>query len=160
MLKWISRRLDLAAARSARGEIEYFIEKVDGANPEELGVIVAMATHYRNGLAKRDIDLLRPAEVAKTYPLIVHKIGKLVVSAGRRDPLHGFGWVVWLHTMRAANMPEIHPHGRQLWLGLAQGFPHVESQAGDLSLVLNHQLDIVGYDSVPQGFGPNDESPQ
>lgn len=152
MFKWMKRKAELAIVKSAKEDIERFVSMVKGASAEQVGLVVAMATHYRNALAKEGVDLLRPMEAEELDHFIALKIGKLITAAQKGDPANATGWMVWLHTLRAANILEIRFQGRLLWRELSRGFPHVEEAADDLALLLNRRLDIDGYDSVPEGL--------
>ncbi|MBI2718162.1 MAG: hypothetical protein HY245_04940 [Rhizobiales bacterium] len=144
--------MELAVAKSSKDDIERFNSMVKGASAEQVGLLVAMAAHYKNSLAKEGVDLLHPMVAEEKDPLVALKITRLITSAQRGDPANATGWMVWLHTLRAANTPEIRFQGRLLWRELSRGFPYVEAAADDLAQVMNFQLDINDYDMVPEGL--------
>ena len=140
MFKWMKRKAQLAIVKSAKEDIERFVSMVKGASAEQVGLVVAMATHYRHAMARDGIDLLRPMEAEELDHFIAFKIGKLIAAAQKGDPANATGWMVWLHTVRAANILEIRYEGRMLWHELSRGFPHVEQQAAEVAFLLNHHL--------------------
>jgi hypothetical protein len=157
MFKWMKRKAELAIVKSAKEDIDRFISMVRGISAEEVGLVVATATHYRNALAKEGIDLLHPMKAEELDPAIAVKIRRAITAAQKEDPAGATGWMVWLHTLRAANILEIRFEGRLLWSELSRGFPHVEHQANEFALFfLNHPLEIDGYGSIPQGLEPDE----
>ena len=60
--------------------------------------------------------------------------------------------MVWLHTIRAANTPELRFKGRILWKELARGFPCVDDAADNLFALTGITLNVEGYAAVPDGL--------
>lgn len=148
----MKRKAQLAIVKSSTEDIERFISILKGTDARQMCLVVAMATQYRNALAKEGVDLLQPMKAEEKDMMITLKIGQFIKAAQKRDPAHATGWMVWLHTLRAADILEIRYQGRLMWRELGRGFPHVEEVADDFASIFNRRLDVSGYDEIPQGF--------
>ena len=154
MFKWIKNKVETAILSSQEREINGFIRSLEAISDDQIGLICAMASNYRNAVLETEIDLLSPVEAEKIDPLIAFKIGRKIKEAQRKDPAFAVGWFVWLHTIRAANSPELVSRGKLMWRHLLRGFDHVDDQADDFELATTIELNLSGSCSFPKGLNP------
>lgn len=115
-------------------------------------MVVAQATHFRNILEAQGIDVLNPLEAEQKNILITMQINRIIRDAQKGDPSGAVGWMVWLHTIRAATTPENRLKGRAMWRELARGFPHVPDTVEGLHEIAGVTFHIEGYDKIPLGL--------
>ena len=60
MFHWLKRRAQLAIIKSAEQDIDRLLSSLRGASLDDLGMIVALTTHWRNVFDQDGIDLLDP----------------------------------------------------------------------------------------------------
>ena len=102
-----------------------------GADADEIAYFLVNATYVRLALERQgvllrqclDLSLGRGPEVA----VVQHQLSRFT----RRAQRHGYfalagGLLVWLHSVRALNIPDLRGLGRTHWSELSRGFPHVE----------------------------------
>jgi hypothetical protein len=153
MLGWIKRKVQIASLKSQNEDIDRFIAGVRGADALQVGMIVAVATTHRNVLLSKGINLLDPIEAMERHPFFLLQLGGFIRDVQKRNrPEEAPGWMVWLHTIRAAITPELRFKGRILWKELARGFPCVEDAAHDLFVLGGLTLNVEGYGAIPEGL--------
>ena len=127
MLRWIRRRVELAAVRAATEDIERQISMLKGADSEEVGLVLASATFSRIFLEKHgvapsgafDLSVLRDQGKCFLFQRTLNRIIKEKQKLGAYGDAAGV--IILLHTVRALNMPEIRHLGRTMWGELARG---------------------------------------
>ena len=62
--------------------------------------------------------------------------------------------MVWVHTLRALDRPELRSLGRSMWRELARGFPYVEEVAGDAYGIFGMHFETRGFGKFPTGLTP------
>jgi hypothetical protein len=61
--------------------------------------------------------------------------------------------MVWLHSIRSSETPEIRVRGREMWAELERGIPHADDGADGFRL-LGVNLDIDGAERIPENLTP------
>jgi hypothetical protein len=151
---WLKRKVQIKAVQAAEEDIERFLKGLRGSRIEELAMITAVATHWRIVFATQDIDLLDPVEAERKKPVLLMQINLLIKEVQREKPSMAAGLMVWLHTVRAANMPEIRAQGREMWTELAKSFHEVRSAAEMFETVTGVQLYTKDPTHIPIGLEP------
>jgi len=125
-------------------------------NSDEIGMVVAQATHMRLNFKERlGVDFLEPSVALMqdaTLPLALNKSIKAFQKEGNLTDAAAM--MIWLHTLRSMGAFEVRPHGRELWRQLARGFPHVAASAISLERDFGVFLNFEGYDEIPRGLEP------
>ena len=129
MLRWIRRKVELAAVKGATEDIERLIAMLEGAEDSEIGILLASATFsrilmLRDGLVPSgafNMKEPRDEEGCDFFPLRLNKL----ISHKQKQEEKAYGDVaglmILLHSARAINMPEIRSHGRKMWKELSRG---------------------------------------
>jgi len=65
------------------------------------------------------------------------------------------GYMVWLHTLRAATTPEVKLKGRKMWGQLRRGLPYVAAQAEQFAIATGRRLKIDDFDAIPIDLDPD-----
>jgi hypothetical protein len=154
MFGWLKRKAQLKIIASMEQDISRFIAGLKGASAQEVGMIVLGANHWRNVLESKfgwnldhpDIVAMRDIGAAVTLNGMIRDVQKV-------NPAMAPGLMVWLHSVRASQTPEIRALGREMWSQLARGIPHVEETAHGLVAHLGVRLDPNGYDRMPENLG-------
>ena len=86
MFKWIKNKAEARILNSQEREINEFIRSLEVISDEQIGLIHAMASNYRNAILEVGIDLLSPVEAENIDHLIAFKIGRKIKEAQSKDP--------------------------------------------------------------------------
>jgi len=124
------RSIHLASVRDGTADLERFLVALKGMSDQELGMVVAMAAILRMELRPQGLFPDEALDIASTLPKSERKAVRSGMSGlalnlqKKNDPSAGAA-MVWLHTLRALQFPELRLLGRQMWGELQRGFPHV-----------------------------------
>jgi hypothetical protein len=152
---WLKRKAQLAVISAAEKDIDRFLASLRGADLDQLGMIVAVATHWRNAFKRDGIGLLDPYEAERKNPALLMILNRFLKDVQKDNPTFAVGIMVWLHTVRAATIPEIRYKGRMMWGELAKGFPRVEEAGADLSALTGVPLQLEAPALIPAGLEPD-----
>jgi hypothetical protein len=125
-------------------------------NSDEIGMVVAQATHMRiDYLERLEVDLLEPSVAFEQDPYLLVTLSKTIGDFQKNGQMNdAAAMMIWLHTLRSMATFEVRPHGRELWRQLARGFPHVAENATFLRKDLGVWINYEGYDEIPRGLEP------
>lgn len=68
------------------------------------------------------------------------------------------GLMVWLHSIRASQTPEIRVRGREMWAELRRGIPYARAVATDFQAYVGMVLKIDGVERIPENLWPENVS--
>jgi hypothetical protein len=132
-------------------ELEDFVSRMRGFDGSEMGAVV-YSTHKFSELLRDqfDWDIFYPHLVLSEDIFAVMKVGKIVNSfQSQGDMATAAGGLVWVHTLRATQNPELRLSAREIWYHLRRGFPHARDFASDIG----DPLFCIGKE-FPDGFTP------
>lgn len=154
---WLSNKVASWSVNTQRKELDAFVHNLKGMDGEELGFAIAMATDMRHSLrAAVGWDLLDPVAVEREDAYAAMTVNKLIRQyQGEGKQISAASAMVWLHTLRAANILELRVSGREMWRQLQRGFPHCEQAALSAMSVTGKLPDISGYYQFPIGLTPD-----
>ncbi|MGJ3230264.1 MAG: hypothetical protein ACFE0P_00530 [Oceanicaulis sp.] len=151
----LGRWIDKWARGRHRREIENWVDALRGSDDEELGALVAQAADYRHHFLEQGVDVLRPAYEIERDPLLIMKLSRQVEQLQRMGKQAAApGLMIWVHSFRAMQTPEIRFLGREMWRHLARGHPFTERAAYDLADMTGIELRIDDFDQFPVGLEP------
>ena len=153
---WIKRKIQIASVRAASDDIDRFLLGLRGASDRELGLSVALAAHARHILERNfNWDLSPPDVVTMRTPAATLFVNRLIGNSQKNNNgAMAAGLMVWLHSLRSSDIPEIRLQARQMWGELARGFPYAEEAATDSLEFAGLQLQISGFDQIPEYLRP------
>src|SRR5262245_16215379 len=67
--------------------------------------------------------------------------------------------MVWLHSVRTSQTPEVRLRGRELRTELARGIPHACEAAAGLQQHFGMHLNVDGFERMPQNLAPDGDGP-
>lgn len=153
---WLQNKIGAWATNTQKRELEEFVSRLRAMDSSEIGMIVACATHHRHFLAEtRNWDLLEPVLTEMQEPTLAIQLGqylRALQKAGR--PELAAGYMVWLHTVRAASSLDLRDLGRQMWKELARGFLVAEDQGDAAGFILGISFDAHDCERFPSGLTP------
>jgi len=158
MFGWLKRRARIAVVNSLNADLERFLLSLRGAEPMEIGGVLALACHWRGKLEKHfgwNLDCPDLVIVSDTAGAM--KVRQMIREAQEKEPTMAAGLMVWLHTLRATQTPEVRPKAREMWAQLERGLPYVEEAAETLQIVTGYALQTQGADRIPQNLRPTAE---
>ena len=137
-------------------ELSDFNENLSRMNSDEIGMVVAQATHMRLNFQERmGVDLLEPSVAIMQDPSLPLALNKTIRGFQKDGNLtDAAAMMIWLHTLRSMGEFEVRPHGRELWRQLARGFPYVAESAISLERDFGVFINFEGYDEIPRGLEP------
>ena len=123
---WLKRRVQLAAVKSGREDLERFVESLRGQSDFELGMLVAHAAVIRVSLREfgrlSDEALFVTADPEQAA-IQLHVAGMVRTFQADKAFAAAAATLVWLHTLRALSTPELRSLGRKMWGQLRRGIP-------------------------------------
>ena len=141
------------------GELGRFTTRLQSMKGPEIGLVFAMATHWRNSLSL-ERELMDPFYYVSANPQVCFEFKRMV----RRLRLQGknpeaLGLSVWLHTLRAAENEALYAAARAMWRELERGFSHARESA--VSYRRSSGMKLEAHYSVlyPLGFSPQPPAP-
>jgi hypothetical protein len=138
-------------------EITEYIDILQGADDEELGIAVATALHMAEKYRfETGVDLFQPMLAIQQNPEITFQFANEVEQAQASGEVHrSTPLLVWAHTLRGFSNPALRRHARSMWTELSRGFPYAESAAQQGSIIYGEELDIQRLGEFPDGLAPN-----
>jgi hypothetical protein len=158
--RWLKRRIQLAAIKGGREDLERFVESLRGLNGEEIGAIVATAAVIRMHLRQAGYlpDEVLQVTDSPEQSAVQLKISRLVRSfRADKNFIDATGAMVWLHTLRALSMPELRMSGRQMWEQLERGFAHSVHGVQEIEAITGRTSPLGALGActfIPDGLNP------
>ncbi|TIQ46746.1 hypothetical protein [Mesorhizobium sp.] len=153
---WLSGKVQKWATNTQARELQEFVARLAAMDGEEVGMVLATATHHRHHAADRfGWDLMEPTLAEMRNPMLAVQIGQIIKTLQKEGrPELAAGYFVWLHTVRAANNPDLRQLGRDMWRELGRAMPFVESAALGWSGLTGAVLNIREFERCPAGLSP------
>ena len=145
MFGWLRRKIGNWATDSQREDLERFVVSLRGQDPEELGTVVLMATVVRLNLGPKTLPITALEGLATgtdqevMAPLMLNRLIRELQQQGSLP--QAAGAMVWLHSVRAINAPELRLLGRQMWGELVRGFAFVNEARIGLMVLTGKPVD-------------------
>ncbi len=141
---WASKRY----AQEAKTLIQHLRSLRDG----DVGLVLAIAIHHRNKLIETGAGLNDLTQLAKAQPMYQHELAKAVnVLTREKRQQDALGLQVWVHSLRAAVDPALHPVGQDLWRELSRGRQHITAAEKAVRKETGFELDIANAEA-PREF--------
>jgi hypothetical protein len=163
---WAKRKLEVASASAMKDDIGRFIAGLRGADDYEIGSMIVLANSLRIKLlnmgkipeAALDFSIPRDDDTQLQCDLCSVTLANAIKQFQKMgQPTDAFSAMVWLHSVRALNIPEIRGLGREMWGQLSRGFPYVDEPLWEMKGLVGDRLP-VGLEHelmfVPRGLEP------
>jgi len=130
--EWLTAHLQERALKGSTKEMRGFIDSLKRTNDRGLGLVVACATVVRVNMEIHGAlpeGLMGRAAQAQSQELGIMQMRLNQLSrqfSKRRQQGDAMGAMVLSYSLRALNVPELLPLGREMWGELGRGFEHVE----------------------------------
>ena len=136
-----------------------FLVRLETLSDQEMGAYVALCIDQAHLIwADRQIDLYKLKDCTKLDPYLLMSLSKGALECQKNG---NFGaasrLMLWVHTLRSAESPELYFLGRHIWAQMSRGFPHAESAAFDFFQETGKPLILTRLGDFPEGLGPNRE---
>lgn len=149
-----------------KNDIVRFVASLKGIDDEEISTILVVANILRLNLT--EMGKIPPAAMDFSIP----RVGDLslkcdmcpitLVSAikqfqGMNQPSDALGVMIWLHSVRALNVPELRIIGREMWEELSRGFPYVDDALEHVRALISKPMPSnIGVEIrfIPRGLEP------
>ncbi|WP_060545693.1 hypothetical protein [Pseudomonas sp. NBRC 111136] len=151
-----SRMISTWAVKSQKKDLQNFVDQLEAMDSNEIGFVLAIATHLRNDLEQSGYRLMDPLVDYPLDPTVVMRLQRLIREFQRTGAMsEAAGAMVWMHTMRVGGQHELRGLGRKMWSELARGMPHAVGAAVEVYRLTNKFPNTSGYDQFPQGLTPS-----
>ncbi|NOE35597.1 hypothetical protein GS627_17795 [Ruegeria sp. HKCCD7318] len=149
MFGWLKKRVLNASADAMKNDIERFTAGLEGADAEEISTMLVIENILRlrmldSGVipaAALDLSIPRDEDVMYQCDMCSLKLVNGVKKFQKiGQPSDAAGAMIWLHSVRALNVPEIRVCGRKMWGQLVRGFPYVDNTLGTMRAVMGTRL--------------------
>lgn len=160
---WLRRRIQRAGVKGAITDLERFVVGLRRQSPEDIGMLVAVATILRVNLRSEG---KLPDEVLRLGTLVPQDkqadtqwyVSRLIRRFQKmKRPSDAAGAMVWLHSLRAYAYPEVRLLARQMWGELERGFPHAFDALRFIEQTTGRSLPLGSLQAshfVPEGLEP------
>lgn len=148
-MNWFTNKIDKWAVNKQREELSTFVDMLKAMDSDELGLVVAGATHARHGMKGLGHDVMNPIQyltVNPTFPLTLSHLVRDYQKAGK--PQEAAAIMIWLHTFRGANSLEVRGLARNMWRELERGFAYAESAAATCAMLGGPTLNVEDAESL------------
>ena len=166
MFGWLKKRAMQASSDAMNNDILKFIAGLKGASSQEIATIIVIANIVRLNLMKSgtipsaalDFNICRDADIELKCDMCSVALVKIIKQFQKMGQLSdATGTMVWLHSVRSLNVPEIRAKGREMWGQLERGFPYVDDALMDVQDLIGEGLPDSISDEltfVPRGLEP------
>jgi hypothetical protein len=153
MMGWISRRLGDWACRVQARELKSFVDNLRAMDGQELGLVVATATHIRHQCEKLGYPVFNLwTDEIKNCDLAI-ALNRIIKEKQKKGQLtDAAALMIWLHSVRARQRLELRQLGRDMWRELERGFPWAENHP--VFLLTNVDCNLNGFNDFPPGLTP------
>ena len=132
-----------------------FLAGLEAMDSDEIGLVVALAAHFKNKYLERGIDLSHPIQMHIENPLFVVELINDVKALQKRNmEILAPGDLVWIASLRAANDLKLRAIARKVWGQLERGFPYAEAASNYMLEQMGFELNILNFDKFPDGLTP------
>jgi hypothetical protein len=154
-MSWFTRRFDKWASDTQHKEMSTFVESLKVMDSDEIGFLLASATHVRHALESMGHDVMHPVQYVSANPMFPLTVSQTIQDCQKEEKLpQAAAMMVWLHTARGAVRLELRGLAREMWGQLARGFDYVEQQAETFAQTTGARLDTRDAQEFPDGFTP------
>lgn len=151
----LARLISSWSLKSQMKDLQSFVGQLEAMDSNEVGFLLALATHLRNELEQEGVRLMDPLIDYPLDPTVVLRLQRLIREFQRAGSMSdAAGLMVWMHTMRVGGQHELRGLARKMWSELARGMPHVVGAAVDVYRLTNKFPNTSGYEQFPQGLTP------
>jgi hypothetical protein len=150
----LNKRIEKWAVNIQAEEMSKFVSRLESMDGPEIGLELAMATHWRNSLSLKR-ELMDPIYYVSVNPMAGIEFDHMVKELQQRGRnLEAIGLMVWSHTLRAAVNQDLRGLGRKMWKELERGFPFVHESAASYRNMTGIVLETEYSALYPEGFTP------
>lgn len=141
MLGWIKSKVQKASADAMRDDLSRFILSLRGSDSAELATLLVISTCIRLQLVKSGVlsQAWSGTSAVTDYSADDFSTIKLNAMIGQfqkaRQPSDAAGAMIWLHSLRALQTPEIRFLGRSMWHELRRGFSELDVVGPELAAI-------------------------
>ena len=145
-----------------KDELTRFVDSLRGTSSHELATLLIIANVVRANLVKQGVLSesslsLGEYEIGSDDDFAAMRLNKLIRTFQKAgQPSDAAGAMIWLHSVRSIQNPELRYLGRCMWKELSRGFKSVPQAYLDISLIVTDLpeavLDEVYF--VPDGLEP------
>jgi len=171
MFGWVRKRAMDASADVMKNDIDRFINGLVGADDEELSTLLVVANVLRLRLveskkippAALNMDIPRHGTLALQCDMASITLSNVIKQYQKMGQTSdATGTMIWLHSIRALNVPEIRILGREMWGQLERGFPYVEDALIYIQEITDDRLRMHSFPQdisteltfIPRGLEP------
>jgi hypothetical protein len=136
---------NISSDKSAK-ELTEFLNALRKADVFSLGTVAAQATDVASRQANSSnysINLRYPREALRLNPRLLWELEEEVITlqkAGRQ--VDAPGTIVWVHTLRAEQVPELRPAVNEMWQIIGKGTGYINAAAREYSQSTGRTLEM------------------
>ena len=156
---WIQKKLTQGECKTALKEMEVFLKAIKAKNDHEMGMLVAVATLIRVNLADNGglpKAVLAGSGTPREFKNSQLYMTNLIREFQKRDqPFDAAGGMVWLHSLKVQNYPELTQRMLEVWSELKRGFPLAEEKFKEIAKLTGKKTPksaLKGYAYLPSGI--------
>jgi hypothetical protein len=135
-------------------DINTTIRFLNGMDAAEVGLLLAIAADARNSTSRLSEVLLDlHAMAGPDAGWLPHQLNQKIKDCQHQRLFTA--WMIWLHTARAAQEPQLRYLAKEMWRELERGFPYLDEVARELLNIHHRSLVITRGAEFPEGLDPH-----
>ena len=168
MFGWLKKKIENASTDAMANDLQRFIRSLQGADDKEIATMLVVANIVRLNLlqmgkipeAALDLSIYRDKDTEMQCDMCTIGVNSIIKQfQSLNQPSDALGAMIWLHSVRALNVPELRILGKSMWAELSRGFPYLEDAVQQMRDVIGTRVppnidDEVSF--VPNGLEPQD----
>lgn len=111
----IKRWLDKRMSKRQQEEAEHYLTMLKGANSNVIDMVALSTMVWAARMEQRGTNLYNVSYWINEEPMMAYALAELIKRVQSTDPEDANGLMVWLHTVRAAQWPELKHTARLIW---------------------------------------------
>lgn len=162
---WLRRKIRNAGAKAGAEDLDRFVLSLKGQSDDDLSMLVALATLLRGNFRSQGylpdralgVGMPLPEEEMAEFQLKISKVFRIFQEG--KQQTDAAGTMVWLHSLRALNYPELRLQGRMMWAELQRGFDGAETALEDVCQITGKSVPPLAREElrfIPDGLEPFD----
>jgi hypothetical protein len=149
LFNWLKKKIENASTDAMANDLERFIRMLKGADDSAIALLLVVANKFRLELiemgeipeAALDLRIYRDEQTQMECDTCTIKLIRRIGQFQQlNEPANATGLMLWVHSIRALNVPEIRFLGKEMWREIDRGFPYIEEEIENWNAISGENL--------------------
>jgi hypothetical protein len=143
--------------RVSERDLQSAISLLQGMDGSEIAVVLVYAIDIRHrtpAIMEASCDFASAGN--PRFAGLLMALNRATKAArDRGDNVEAFAYLIWLHSVRAAQDTALRGSAKRMWRELSRGFGHIAEAEGTVGAILGRWPNSFGAREFPDGLDPN-----